>query len=85
MDTVEIVLHPAEQPEAARKLLAAAEAAGLHPRVVRTGGDGFHVPAEVAEAAGLGAVAEEEGAPETPETPKASRRNPKAPDTPTVG
>lgn len=48
---IEIIVHPADAPETARKLLAAA---GDNVRAVRTFTGGFLVPAEIAEAAGLG-------------------------------
>jgi hypothetical protein len=50
-DFVDIYAAPADQPPIARKLL---EAAGDNPDVVRTIGDGFRVPAEIAAAAGYG-------------------------------
>jgi hypothetical protein len=46
---VDVYALSADQPEVARKLLAAA---GDQPEVVRTVADGFRVPASVAEAAG---------------------------------
>lgn len=54
-DLVEIIVSPTERVETARRLLTAAETAGVDARSVRTGGLGsFFVPAEVAAAAGLG-------------------------------
>lgn len=48
---VEIFTAPADAPEVARKLLAAA---GDDQEAVRTTSDGFRVPAAIAEAAGFG-------------------------------
>lgn len=76
MSEVEIAVHPVDAPETARALLAAAEEAGLHPRVVKTVAEGFLVPEEVAQAAGLGAVTEQVN--DTPEKPTAKRGNAKA-------
>lgn len=76
MTTVEIIVAPGEAAETANKLLAAAETAGHHPRVVKTGFGGFLVPADVADAAGLGAVSEQVN--DSPEKPAAKRSNAKA-------
>lgn len=51
---VEILAAPADQGPIARKLLAAADAAGIEQDVVRTTSDGFRVPASIADAAGYG-------------------------------
>lgn len=50
-DLVDLRVRQSERPETARRLLAAAEQAGLHPHVVRSTGDGYIVPARVAELA----------------------------------
>lgn len=50
MSIVQITVHPEQQPEVARKLLAAAD----DVRAVRTTMTGFLVPEAVAAAAGLG-------------------------------
>lgn len=51
-DYTEIYAAPVDQPAIARKLLAAADSAGIEQDVVRTTSDGFRVPASIAEAAG---------------------------------
>ena len=48
----EIYAAPVDQPAIARKLLAAADEAGIEQDVVRTTSDGFRVPSSIAEAAG---------------------------------
>lgn len=64
-ELVDLRVRQSERPETARRLLAAAEQAGLDPHVVRSTSDGYIVPARVAELA-FGDPAEEPPSAESP-------------------
>lgn len=54
MDPVELLVDQPDRPDVARRLLAAAERAGVDPVVVKSTSDGFIVPEPVYELAYTG-------------------------------